>query len=111
MTVPHWAARTAVPVGAEMSLPAWAWEPRFSPKLPVVVPATGEAIWPAPHPAPVDTGAAAGAGFATAWVFVMALRFSAASVDVDGVVVRGVVAVRFDDDFCLRLRLRDRLRS
>ena len=41
----------------------------------------------------------------------MALRFSAASVDVDGVVVRGVVAVRFDDDFCLRLRLRDRLRT
>ena len=54
------------------------------------------------QPAPVDTGAAAGAGagFDTAWVFVMALRFSAASVDVDGAVVRGAVAGRFDDDFC-----------
>ena len=30
----------------------------------------------------------------------MALRFSAASVDVDGAVVRGAVAGRFDDDFC-----------
>src|SRR5215207_3883222 len=89
-----------------MSLPEWAWEPRFSPKLPVVVPATGAAIWPVPQPAPVVTGAAAGAGAGagagldTAWVFVTALRFSSASVDVGPVVVRGAVAGRFDDDFC-----------
>src|SRR5690242_10735489 len=79
VTVPHWAARTVVPVGAAMSLPAWVWVLRCSPKVPVVVPETGEAILPAPQPVPVVAGAGAGAGAAdgsseTDWVFVTASR-------------------------------------
>jgi hypothetical protein len=73
VTVPHWAARTGVPVGAAMSSPAWRWPGRLSPNVPVTVPLTG--VWMAPEPQPVPvcatgvaaTGAAAG-GVAAAGV-------------------------------------------
>src|SRR3954469_24233354 len=70
LTVPQFAARTVVPVGAAMSSPLWMWSPRSSPYGLVTVPLeTGPTIRPSDvqPPPPVatgadETGAGAGAG-------------------------------------------------
>src|SRR5436190_19930418 len=65
LTVPQFAARTVVPVGAAMSSPLWMWSPRLSPYGLVTVPLeTGETIRPSAvqPPLPVETGVDDGAG-------------------------------------------------
>ena len=98
--MPHCAARTAVPVGAAMSWPAWVWPLRASPNVPVTVPDTGVAILPAPHP-PADctgvlgvvTAGVVGAAFGV----VVAARLVAASVEVEfGDVVAGADVFGFE---------------
>src|ERR1044071_6508681 len=73
LTVPQFAARTVVPVGAAMSSPLWMWSPRLSPYGLVSVPLlTGATIRPSDvqPPLPVagaeDVGAGADSG-AGAW--------------------------------------------
>ena len=84
-----------MPVGAAMSLPAWAWPERASPKTPVVVPLTGVLIWPELHPPAAETGAAgagrAGAAGVVDKGLVVAARFVAGSVEVGTLVAGRVV--------------------
>src|SRR4051794_40752776 len=89
MTVPHWAARTGVPEGAEMSSPAWRWPGRLSPNWPVTGPLTGVAIAPEPQPPAVETGAETGRG---AGVVVVGAAAAGAEAVWRGVETVGAVA-------------------